>query len=466
MLFSSISFLYYFLPLVLIVYFLTPSKYKNFILFFFSMVFYFYGEPKYIWLILLSCFINYTYGLLIYKSSSHKVRKTYLIISITLNLGLLFYFKYANFFVSNLNSILGLGLSPTNFSMPIGISFFTFQAMSYVFDVYKKEVKANKNFINFSSYVILFPQLVAGPIVRYTTINNELKERNHSFHLFALGAKRFLIGLAKKVLIANTIGELCNLLAYSIEITFLSKWIEAISFTLQIYFDFSGYSDMGIGLGLIFGFNFLENFNYPYVSTSITEFWRRWHISLSTWLRDYIYLSLGGNRVSRTKWIRNIIIVWFLTGFWHGASYNFITWGLYFSILLIIEKFILKKFLKNHKLFGFFYTIFFVIISFVIFNGNNMSIPIKNLKIMFGLTKTHIYNKEILYYLKSYKNIIFISILASTPYPKIIIEKLKKNRKSNNLILFLEPIYLLVLLILVTIFLIDASFNPFLYFRF
>jgi len=234
--------------------------------------------------------------------------------------------------------------------MPIGISFFTFQAMSYVIDVYRKEVPANKNFISFSTYVSLFPQLVAGPIVRYTTINNKLKERNHSFSLFALGTRRFLIGLAKKVLIANTIGELCYLLAYSIEISVLSKWIEAISFTLQIYFDFSGYSDMAIGLGLIFGFKFLENFNYPYISKSITEFWRRWHISLSSWLRDYIYLPLGGNRVPKIKWIRNIIIVWFLTGFWHGASYNFILWGLYFAFILIIEKLFLTNFLKKHKI--------------------------------------------------------------------------------------------------------------------
>ena len=283
MLFSSISFLYYFLPLVLIIYFITPKKYKNHILFLASIFFYFYGEPRYLWLLLLSCFINYFFGFLIHNSTESKAQKNYLIISIILNISLLFYFKYTNFFVSNLNSIFGFDLSFINVYMPIGISFFTFQAMSYVIDVYRKEVPANKNFISFSTYVSLFPQLVAGPIVRYTTINNELKERNHSFSLFALGTRKFLIGLAKKVLIANTIGELCYLLAYSIEISVLSKWIEAISFTLQIYFDFSGYSDMAIGLGLIFGFKFLENFNYPYISKSITEFWRRWHISLSSW---------------------------------------------------------------------------------------------------------------------------------------------------------------------------------------
>ena len=466
MLFSSISFLYYFLPLVLIIYFFTPEKYKNFTLFLTSMFFYFYGEPKYLWLLLLSCLINYFFGFLIYTSTESKIQKNYLIISIILNISLLFYFKYTNFFISNLNSLFGFDLSFINVYMPIGISFFTFQAMSYVIDVYRKDVPANKNFISFSTYVSLFPQLVAGPIVRYTTINNELKKRNHSFSLFALGTRRFLIGLAKKVVIANTIGELCHLLAYSIEISVLSKWIEAISFTLQIYFDFSGYSDMAIGLGLIFGFKFLENFNYPYISKSITEFWRRWHISLSSWLRDYIYLPLGGNRVPKIKWIRNIIIVWFLTGFWHGASYNFILWGLYFAFILIIEKLFLTNFLKKHKIFGLFYTIFFVIISFVIFNGDNLTIPISNLKTMFGLNNYPLYNKEIIYYLKSYKYILLLAFISSTPYPKIIIENFKKNRILNNLISFIEPIYLLLILILVTTFLIDASFNPFLYFRF
>ena len=466
MLFSSISFLYYFLPLVLIIYFITPKKYKNYILFLASIFFYFYGEPRYLWLLLLSCFMNYFFGFLIHNSTESNAQKNYLIISIILNISLLFYFKYTNFFVSNLNSIFGFDLSFINVYMPIGISFFTFQAMSYVIDVYRKEVPANKNFISFSTYVSLFPQLVAGPIVRYTTINNELKERNHSLSLFALGTRRFLIGLAKKVLIANTIGELCYLLAYSIEISVLSKWIEAISFTLQIYFDFSGYSDMAIGLGLIFGFKFLENFNYPYISKSITEFWRRWHISLSSWLRDYIYLPLGGNRVPKIKWIRNIIIVWFLTGFWHGASYNFILWGLYFAFILIIEKLFLTNFLKKHKILGLFYTLFFVIISFVIFNGDNLTIPLSNLKTMFGLNNYPLYNKEIIYYLKSYKYILLLAFISSTPYPKIIIENFKKNRILNNLISFIEPIYLLLILILVTTFLIDASFNPFLYFRF
>ena len=466
MLFSSISFLYYFLPLVLIIYFITPKGYKNFILFLASMFFYFYGEPKYLWLLLLSCFINYLFGILIYNSIEPKIRKTYLVISIILNISLLFYFKYSNFFISNLNSVLGFNLSFLNVYMPIGISFFTFQAMSYVIDVYRKEVSANKSFISFSTYVSLFPQLVAGPIVRYTTINNELKERKHSLDFFALGTRRFLIGLTKKVLIANTIGELCNLLAYSIEVSVLSKWIEAISFTLQIYFDFSGYSDMAIGLGLIFGFKFLENFNYPYISKSITEFWRRWHISLSSWLRDYVYIPLGGNRVTKLKWIRNILIVWFLTGFWHGASYNFILWGLYFAFILVIEKLFLQRFLENHKVFGLVYTLFLIIISFVIFNGDNLKVPISNLKTMFGLNNYPLYNKEIIYYLKSYKNIILLAIIASTPYPKIIIENFKKNRILNNIISFIEPIYLLLILILVTTFLIDASFNPFLYFRF
>jgi len=466
MLFSSISFLYYFLPLVIISYFLVPNKYKNFILFLFSMFFYFYGEPKYLWLLLLSCFINYIFSLLIYNSKNQKLNKLYLVIAIILNLSLLIYYKYTNFFVSNLNSLFSLNINFINVYMPIGISFFTFQAMSYTIDVYRKDTEANTNFINFCTYVALFPQLVAGPIVRYTTINNELKERKHSYDLFGSGVKIFIIGLAKKVLLANVIGELCSTLSYTITETVLSKWIEAISFTLQIYFDFSGYSDMAIGLGLIFGFKFLENFNYPYISTSITEFWRRWHISLSSWLRDYVYIPLGGNRVSKLKWIRNIMIVWFLTGFWHGASYNFIIWGLYFAVLLIIEKFILNKFLNNHKIFGLFYTLFFVIISFVIFNGDNIQTPLNNLKSMFGFNNLPLYNKEIIYYLKSYKNIIVLAIISATPYPKIILSKLKSKNIFKIIISFIEPIYLIVLLTLVTSFLIDASYNPFLYFRF
>jgi len=337
MVFSSITFLYYFLPILLLVYFLMPSKFKNLVLFIFSLLFYFYGEPTYIWILLLSILINYIGGLIIGKSDSKKIKKICLILTILFDVGLLFYFKYTDFFISNINNIFGSGFSLMNVVMPIGISFFTFQTMSYVIDVYMGNVKYTKNILDFGTYVALFPQLVAGPIVRYIDVDNELKKRDHSFEKFSLGIERFVIGLGKKVLLANVLGEACKYLGGIESATVLSSWLISIFFTLQIYFDFSGYSDMAIGLGYMFGFKFLENFNYPYIAKSITDFWRRWHISLSSWLRDYVYIPLGGNRCSKIKWIRNIFVVWFLTGFWHGADWNFITWGLYFAVLLLVE---------------------------------------------------------------------------------------------------------------------------------
>lgn len=351
MLFSSITFLYYFLPILLGIYFIVPSKYKNGILLLFSLFFYFYGEPQYIWVLLLSCLINYYAGKWIGKNNKSKQAKWILIGSIVLDVSLLFYFKYTNFMIQNINSLFSTHISLFSVVMPIGISFFTFQTMSYVIDVYQGKVEYNKSFLNFATYVTLFPQLVAGPIVRYSTIEQELKERTHSYELFAKGVNRFVIGLSKKILLANLLGEMCEQLGSLPTQTILSNWMEAIGYSFQIYFDFSGYSDMAIGLGLLFGFHFLENFNYPFIASSITDFWRRWHISLSSWLRDYVYIPLGGNRVTKIKWIRNIIIVWFLTGFWHGAAWNFIVWGLYFAVLLLLEKLFLHSFLKNIKYF-------------------------------------------------------------------------------------------------------------------
>src|SRR5574344_348019 len=359
MLFFSISFLYYFLPILLIIYFSVPSKYKNIILLVFSLIFYFYGEPKYIILLLTTCVCNYIFGLLIDKYRNKS--KMILIFSLIFNIGLLLFFKYTDFFIENVNGLFSSNIPLLRLALPLGISFFTFQVLSYVIDVYNKIVEVSKNFINFATYVCLFPQLVAGPIVRYSTINEELKSRVHSYDNFSSGVKKFIVGLSKKVLIANVIGELAKSLVSITTRTVFSFWIEAISFTLQIYFDFSGYSDMAIGLGKMFGFNFLENFNYPLIASSITDFWRRWHISLSSWLRDYVYIPLGGNRVSKLKWIRNIFIVWFLTGFWHGAAWNFIIWGLYFAVFLLLEKIFLGKFLDKHHVFGHIYTIIIVI---------------------------------------------------------------------------------------------------------
>ena len=464
MVFSSITFMYYFLPIVLLIYFIVPSKFKNLVLLLSSLGFYFYGEPTYIWVLLLSCFINYISALLIDKY--RKRSKLILILAVIFNLGMLMYFKYTNFFIDNINNLFKLNINSIKVIMPIGISFFTFQTLSYVIDVYTKKVKANKNFITFASYVSLFPQLIAGPIVRYSDVEKELKNRTHSYDKFALGIRRFTIGLGKKVLIANVMGEMVNILNTMNNQSVLTYILIAIGFTLQIYFDFSGYSDMAIGLGKMLGFNFLENFNYPFIANSITDFWRRWHISLSSFLRDYVYIPLGGNRVSVLKHIRNIFVVWFLTGFWHGAAWNFIIWGLYFGIILTIEKYFYSDFLKKHKVFAHIYTMILVIISFVIFNASSFTEVITFMKNMFGFNNLPFTNPETIYYLKSYLLIIMISIIASTPLLKNICIKLKEKERLTKVMDILEIVFIFIILILVTAFLIDSSFNPFLYFRF
>lgn len=457
MLFSSITFLFYFLPILLIVYFIVPKKFKNLVLFIFSLFFYFYGEPKYGFLLLLSCVINYIMGSLIDKH--RKYGKIFLIIALVYDIGSLLYFKYLDFFIENINNIFKSEMPLFHIIMPIGISFFTFQTISYVVDIYNKKVEPSKSFLNFATYVCLFPQLVAGPIVRYETIASELKNRESNFDTFALGVKRFTIGLAKKVLIANLLGEMCTSLVSIPSGSVMSYLFQAVGYTLQIYFDFSGYSDMAIGLGLFFGFHFLENFNYPLVASSITDFWRRWHISLSSFFRDYVYIPLGGNRVSLLKWIRNIFIVWFLTGFWHGASWNFILWGLYFASFLVLEKKIYGKYLNNTKVFKYIYTIVLVVISFVIFNCETIGDIKIFLSSMFGLNNLPLINTETLYYIRSYLVLLIIAIIASTPLLKVIGNKLKKLE-------FLEPVIYTGIIILVTAYLVDTSFNPFLYFRF
>ena len=463
MLFTSISFLYYFLPIVIAMYFILPKKARNVVLFAASFFFYFYGEPKYIILMLLEILVAYIGAILIDKYKSKGI----FIATVSIHILLLCVSKYTDFIISNINGIFKSNISLLRLALPIGISFYTFQILSYVIDVYKGKVKVQKSFLKLATYVMLFPQLIAGPIVRYETIEDELDNRKCTVDGFAQGVRRFVIGLSKKVLIANMLGELCKVFTATTEKSVLFYWMFAISYMLQIYFDFSAYSDMAIGLGKIFGFNFLENFNYPYISKSITEFWRRWHISLSSWFRDYVYIPLGGNRKGTLKQIRNILVVWMLTGIWHGASWNFVVWGLMFGVLLIIEKFFLAKYLeKMPNIIKRIYVLFIVMISFVIFNANNMGEAIKNIVGLFGANGEALTNKYTLYYLKSYLVTIIIAIIGATPLLKNIIEKLKQNKVMNAVINIAEPICLVALLFITTAYLVDNSYNPFLYFRF
>ena len=465
MLFTSISFLYYFLPALIIIYFITPKKYNNIILLIASLLFYFYGEPKYVFLMIAEIVIAYTGAILIDKYKSQS--KNTLIITLFIHVFLLIIFKYTDFIIQTINDISNANIKLLNIALPIGISFYTFQIISYVIDVYNGKVKVQKNIINLATYVSLFPQLVAGPIVRYQTVEKELDDRVHSFNNFAYGIRRFSIGLAKKVLIANALGELCTKAFVLNETTVIFYWIFGISYMLQLYFDFSAYSDMAIGLGRIFGFNFPENFNYPYISKSITEFWRRWHISLGTWFKDYVYIPLGGNRNGKYKQIRNILIVWLLTGIWHGANWTFLIWGLLFGIILIIEKIFLNKFME--KLPSFIkriYVLFIVMILFIIFNAENMSVALTNIKGLFGMNGEVFVNDYTLHYLKSYLPLLIISLFGTTPFIKILIDKLRKNKYANNIINILEPILIVIILVVVTSYLIDNSYNPFLYFRF
>ena len=465
MLFTSISFLYYFLPALIIIYFIAPKKYKNIILLIASLLFYLYGEPKYVFLMIAEIIIAYIGAILIdkYKNQSKNI----LITTLFIHVFLLIIFKYTDFIIQTINDISNANIKLLNIALPIGISFYTFQIISYVIDVYNGKVKVQKNLINLATYVSLFPQLVAGPIVRYQTVEKELDDRVHSFNNFAYGIRRFSIGLAKKVLIANALGELCTKAFVLNETTVIFYWIFGISYMLQLYFDFSAYSDMAIGLGRIFGFNFPENFNYPYISKSITEFWRRWHISLSTWFKDYVYIPLGGNRDGKYKQIRNILIVWLLTGIWHGANWTFLIWGLLFGIILIIEKIFLNKFME--KLPSFIrriYVLFIVMILFIIFNSDNMQVALTNIKGLFGMNGEVFINDYTLHYLKSYLPLLIIAFLGATPFIKTLIDKLRKNKYVNNIINILEPILIVMILFVVTSYLIDNSYNPFLYFRF
>ncbi|MBQ2401440.1 MAG: MBOAT family protein [Lachnospiraceae bacterium] len=452
MLFSSISFLYYFLPCVLILYLVTPRKLKNFVLLLSSLFFYGWGGVNFLWLMMIMLAAGYIWGLLVGKYREQKIGKWLLGAALGMNVLTLIYFKFADVF-------------------PIGISFYTFQIMSYIVDIYRGEVPAQKNPVNFSAYASMFPQLVAGPIVRYADIAKQLESRAHSFDHVALGIRTFVLGLAKKVLIANTLGELCDIFRASNDKAVLFYWLYAAAFTLHIYFDFSGYSDMAVGLGKMFGFDFMDNFNYPYISKSITEFWRRWHISLSSWFRDYVYIPLGGNRVPKGRWFFNIFVVWFLTGFWHGAAWNFIAWGLGFAIILVIEKMWLLRQLEQSKgvaaqILRHVYVMVIVMISFVLFNATDITEAGTYIASMFGLGDLALVSKETVYYMRSYLVIFLVAMIGATPIPKMLVCKMQETKVGKTLLDVAEPIALVILLMVVTAYLVDGSFNPFLYFRF
>ena len=465
MLFSSISFVYYFLPLVLIVYFSVPKKLKNYWLLASSLFFYFWGEPVFTALMLSSIAVNFLLGLYIGKKRGAVSSRRVLAAAIIANLLVLGFFKYADFVISIINGVTGAGMPLLRLPLPLGISFYTFQIISYVVDVYRGEVGVTKNPLNFATYVSFFPQRLAGPIVNYKTVQNELTDRRHSMADFAQGAERFVIGLAKKVLIADQLTELYAAAASPAQNSVAFSWLSVIIFALQVYFDFSGYSDMAIGLGRVFGFKFLENFNYPFISSSISEFWRRWHISLGTWFREYLYIPLGGSRVSRLKWLRNLFVVWFATGLWHGASWNFILWGLYFGVMLGLEKIVLGRLIEKWpSAIRHFYTIAIVTFSFVIFQNETVLAGIKQFGAMFGAAKLPAFGAETLYVLRSFALLIVIAIIGATPLPKKI--ALALRTKAPKVMTIAEPVFIACMLLLCTAYLMDSTFNPFLYFRF
>ena len=467
MLFSSITFLYYFLPIVLFLHCVVPKWLKNGVLLISSLVFYAWGGPKYLVLIGTSILLGYFSGLLVEKCTNKRQAKLCLAVYCVVVLGLLAYFKYADFFIANVNGLTGTDIPLLKIVLPLGISFYTFHMLSYVVDIYRGDVKAQRNLVDFATYVMLFPQLVAGPIVRYVDVAKELTSRSITADEVFLGARRFLLGLAKKVLIANMLGELCNTFLASEAKSVLFYWLYAVAFTMQIYFDFSGYSDMALGLGRMFGFDLLENFIYPYISRSITEFWRRWHISLSSWFRDYVYIPLGGNRVKKPRWLFNITVVWMLTGLWHGAAWNFVLWGALFAILLMAEKLWFARVLeKLPRLVNHFYVLFFVVLSFVLFNASGLKAAVADIGAMFGMEGLPFANAETIYYLRSYALLLAAAIVGCTPICKTVVSRCYENTTGARLLRVAEPAVLAVLLVTVTAYLVDGSFNPFLYFRF
>lgn len=465
MFFSSITFLYYFLPAVLLVYFLVPKGLRNAVLVLSSLLFYAWGEPKYVFLMTGTILMGYLAGIVIDKYRDRRVGKITYVLALFLCLFLLGYFKYANFFISSFSKATGISVNVLNIALPIGISFYTFQLISYIVDVYRGDVKAQQDPVKLFAYVSMFPQLIAGPIVRYSDIEKELSHKSHSFECVREGIIRFAVGLGKKVIIANQLADFCQIVLTTEQNSVLFMWMYAVASALHIYFDFAGYSDMAIGLGRILGFTFPENFNYPYISGSITEFWRRWHMTLGSWFRDYVYIPMGGSRVGKTRLIINLFVVWMLTGLWHGAAWNFVLWGLFFGLLLVVEKLFFYNVIDKTRVFKHAYVIFAVLISFVIFSGDSISQIGTQLSAMFGFGGLPMISDVALYYLRSYMVIILAGILGATPLVKKMYIWVK-SKAPVALMGVLEPILIISVLLLSTAYLVDGSFNPFLYFRF
>jgi len=461
LIFSSIPFLYYFLPAVLLTYFLVPRALKNTVLFLFSLVFYAWGEPKLVFLMLFTIAVFYGCGLAMGACHTRKWQKVWLIISIVISVGLLAVYKYADFFISSFSAATGISVPLLRLALPVGISFYTFQSLSYTIDLYRGEVQVQKNPISFGAYVVLFPQLIAGPIVRYSDVARELDHRTHSWENVALGLRRFLFGLGKKVLIADNFALLMRLFRESNGQSVVFYWMYAIAFALNIYFDFSGYSDMAIGLGRVMGFNFPENFNFPYISKSIQEFWRRWHMTLGGWFRDYIYIPLGGNRVSKSRWVFNTLVVWMLTGLWHGAAWNFVLWGLLYAALLLLEKFV-PAMAKLPRVLSHIYVMLAVTLGFVLFNATSLAQCAQDLKGMFGFGGLPVITADTIYYLRSYGVLFIVGFVGATPLVRDLGNWIGKTKVGA----ILEPVVCIALLLLCTAYLVDGSFSPFLYFRF
>lgn len=467
MLFSSIPFLFYFLPCVFVLYFLVPMRWKNTVLLLASLFFYAWGEPKFVVFMLASIVQGYVLARLVEKYRADRRRaKLFLTLSLVFSLGLLGYCKYADFFLSGFNALTGLHIPLLRVALPIGISFYTFQILSYVVDVYRGDVKAQRNFIDLTAYVAMFPQLIAGPIVRYSDIASQLEHRTHSLADVAAGARRFVLGLGKKVLLANVFYELITTFKASGDRSVLFYWLYAAACVLNIYFDFSGYSDMAIGLGRIFGFRFPENFRYPYLSGSITEFWRRWHISLGSWFRDYLYIPLGGNRKGSARQLLNILLVWLATGLWHGAAWNFVLWGLLYAILLTAEKLFLLRGLQKLRVLNHVYVLLFVTLGFVLFDASSVQDAAQSIRAMFGGGGLPLVSTESVYELRSCAVLLLLAVLGAMPLPKKLYTVAQHSRMGRMISAILEPVGLTALLAVCTAFLVDGSFNPFLYFRF
>ena len=467
MVFSSIAFLYFFLPATLIAYFAVPKKLKNAVLLLSSLVFYFYGEQMYVFLMIGNTVAAYVFALLIEKTRGRALSKIFLALSVAVSVLTLGFFKYSDFFIESVNALSGAKIGALGLALPIGISFYTFQTMSYVIDVYRGKAAAQKNIINLATYVSLFPQLIAGPIVRYTEIEKELRERRVTLEGFSSGVFRFAVGMAKKVIVADNLYRLTESFRSSDAKSVAFYWIYAVAFSLYIYFDFSGYSDMAIGLGKMFGFSFPENFDYPYISGSVSEFWRRWHITLGAWFRDYLYIPLGGNKVKIPRWILNIFVVWMLTGLWHGASWNFVLWGLYFGVLLIIEKLFLARALeKLPRVVSHIYLILAVVLGFVLFNAESLSGAVSDVCAMFGAGGLPFWTGETGYYLSGYAVILVFAIVGATPAVKALVKKICSSPIGEKVMNVLRPVALAAILVVCTAYFADNSFSPFLYFRF